>query len=435
MNDDNIILSEQTKGVIMKKNTFVLAMLSVVSLPVAYANDLACQTSYGFRVDVDGNVGETVCSTSARDLEKVLRNFHLSNQNYTDTSAAMGYGRVNDVTLNAQYLANGNDLIVSIPELDMENLTFSGANRDQAENVFEDWLKNSGVIGKIMNYQAKHSPTSAITGAGGVIPMLASSDFNQEINVLSNISAPDNSKKNNDASVAPSNDINFIGTGMNINSYSVKGSNERVNAYTLPLSYAFQAGNQPNSQFTLSLPVTMYSVGKAKGYHVGVGASYRFPITDKWSLTPGVRYAVTGSVDRATIAGVTSGTLTSTYRIPLKKFDVNIGNMVGYYRTSKFKAGEYSFNPDIRQTMLRNGVMLSQPITVKNHKLAIEYSLIDTRYVGGDKPFMRDMQELGITLGTHRDHENKKLSFMRVGLGYMHAKDTNGFNLNFGYWF
>lgn len=428
----------------MKYTASILTMSAALTAPSVYANDLACGTSYGFRVDVVASTGQTVCSNSARDVEKSLKNFRLSNQAYTETSAANGYGRINDVSLNAQYAENSNDLVIAIPELNIANMVFTGANRDQSEKAFEKWLKKSGVMGQIMNYQAKNSPSSPITGTSGIIPTMASTDFNQEVNVLSNIATPSSiattSNAQNDTEsetqIEETSSVNhFIGTGVNINSYSIKGKDERVNAYTLPLSYSFYAGGKPNSQITLSLPVTMYSVGKAKGYHLGLGAAYRLPITDKWSLTPGVRYAVTGSMDRATIAGVTSGTLTSTYRIPLKNFDVNIGNMVGYYRTSKFKAGDYSFNPNIRQTMLRNGVMLSQPITVKDHKLAIEYSLIDTRYVGGNKPFMRNMQEVGVTLGTHRDHQNKKLSFLRAGVGYMYAKDSNGFNFNFGYWF
>lgn len=437
----------------MKYTAPLLTILAAFTAQTAHANDLSCGTSYGFRVDVAGSAGETMCTSSVRDLEKMLKNFRLSNPNYTDVSEAVGYGRINDLKLSARYNANRSDLIIDIPELGIENQTFTGENRNQSEDEFKSWLKKSGVVGDIMNYQAKHTPNSPITGASGIIPSMASTDFNQEINTVSNIAtsfssqnidvpSDNNSGSNNqtnstanNTTASNSNSQHFIGAGVNVSSYTIKGSDERVHAYTLPLSYSFNTGKNERSQFTLSLPVTMYSVGKAKGYHVGLGAGYRFPITEKWSLAPAVRYAVTGSADRATIAGVSSGTLTSTYHIPLKKFDLNIGNMVGYYRTNKFKAGEYSFNPNIRQTILRNGVMLSQPLTVKNHKLAIEYSLVDTRYVGGNRPFMRNMQEIGITLGTHRDHENKKLSFMRAGVGYMRAKDTKGFNVNFGYWF
>lgn len=427
----------------MKYKLSALMLVTIASsfATTLYANDLNCNSSYGFRVDIDGTQGETICSSSARDLEDILKDFSLSNQNYTDTSAAFGVGRVNDVGLIASYAANSTELVISIPDLDIYNQVFAGRTRKESEDQLEDWLKNSGVIAKVMNYQAKHSATSPITGVGGIMPSLASTDFNQSIDAISNI-APlkDNTSYSNTTNNTNNNQQhntinNTLAVGVNVGSYSVKGSDDRVNTYTVPLSYSFKNKQDENKQLTLSLPVTMYSIGKAKGYHVGLGAAYRFPISEQWALTPSVRYALTGSIDRATVASVISGSVTSTYQIPMQKFDINIANMVGYYRTGKFKAGEYSFNPNIKQTMLRNGVMFSQPISVKNHPLAIEYSLIDTRYVGGDKPFMSDMQEIGITIGTHRSHHNKKLSFLRAGIGYMYAKESNGVNFNFGYWF
>lgn len=426
-----------------KLSLVVLASLASCAMTNVYANDLSCNSSYGFRVDIDGVQGQTICSASAKDLEDILKDFSLSNQNYTDTSAASGVGRVNDVPLFASYAANSTDLVISIPDLDIHNQVFSGATRKQAEDKLEDWLKNSGVIGKIMQQQAKTSATSAITGVGGIIPSLASTDFNHSLDTLSNISSSTaNTNTSTDSEttstpvtnpVATSN--NTLNVAVNVGSYSVKGSNDRVNTYTLPLSYTFKNSENEQKQLTLSLPVTMYSIGKAKGYHLGLGAAYRFPITEQWSLTPGFRYALTGSIDRATVASIMSGSLTSTYQIPMQKFDVNIANMVGYYRTGKFKAGEYSFNPNIQQTMLRNGVMLSQPISIKNHPLAIEYSLIDTRYVGGLKPFISNTQEFGVTIGTHRSHQNKKLSFLRAGVGYLYAPESKGVNFHFGYWF
>lgn len=262
------------------------------------------------------------------------------------------------------------------------------------------------------------------------MPTLASTDYETGMQGSSNI----NSNTNIVTSTG-----NVLGIGASFSSYSVDGSADNVESATLPLSYTNQLDNKPNHQIIFSLPISMYQVGKAKGYHVGFGVAYRFPINEHWSLTPGVRYALTGSVDRATLSSVTSGTLMSTYTMPVfkDKLDLTIGNMIGYYRTGKFKAGEYSFDPKIKQTMLRNGVMLSQPIMLRGKKLAIEYSAIDTRYVGSDKPFMRDMQEYGVTLGFHRDaiSENSKLSALRAGVTYTSAKGANGFGLSFGYWF
>lgn len=418
-----------------KLSALLFTIVASFGVTTLYASDLNCNRSYGFRVDINGVQGETVCSSSVRDLEDILKDFNVSNQNYTDTSEAFAVGRVNDVKLIASYAQNSTDLIISMPEIGINNQVFSGSTRDESEDKLEDWLKNSGVIGQIMNYQAKYSATSPITGVGGIMPSLASADFSQGIEALSNISSKHYSS-NSTINHQNQNIINnTLGVAVNVGSYSVKGSDDRVNTYSLPLSYSFKNKTDENKQLTFSLPITMYSIGKAKGYHIGLGTAYRFPVSERWSLTPSMRYSLTASLDRATLASVMNGSLTSTYQIPMQKFDVNIANMVGYYRTGKFKAGEYSFNPNVKQTILRNGVMLSQPMTIKNHPLAIEYSLIDTRYIGGDKPFMSDMQELGMTIGTHRNHKNKKLSFLRAGLSYMYSKESKGVSFNFGYWF
>jgi hypothetical protein len=66
--------------------------------------------------------------------------------------------------------------------------------------------------------------------------------------------------------------------------------------------------------------------------------------------------------------------------------------------------------------------------------MTIEYSLIDTRYVGGDKPFLDVFQEFGITLGTNKSAYDAR-SFLRGGLTYMHASGASGFTANIGYWF
>ncbi|MDK4537357.1 hypothetical protein QG142_10225, partial [Kingella kingae] len=69
----------------------------------AHANTLACSNSYGFRVDVSGNTGATVCSNTSSDLIDLVKDFSLSNSGYTQSSAAFAVGRINDVDFTASY--------------------------------------------------------------------------------------------------------------------------------------------------------------------------------------------------------------------------------------------------------------------------------------------------------------------------------------------
>ncbi|ULJ63776.1 hypothetical protein [Wielerella bovis] len=408
----------------------VCAMAMLACAGNAYA-EVACSHSYGIQTSVNGVAGQTYCSSNANDFIDYVKNLKNTHEDYTTTSAANVVGRFNDVDITLSYDANSNKLTFNAPEIGVEGKTFEGATRSKSQDEFEDWLKKSGVIGEILRYQAKNSATSAITGAGGLIPTLSETDYNTGMSDTSNIS--------NATNTITTNSGNVLGIGASFGSYSIDGSADKVETMTLPLSYTNKLDRNPNHQMIFTLPVSMYKVGKSKGYHVGLGMAYRYPVTERWTLTPGVRYSITGSADRATVASVMSGTLMSTYTLPVvnDKLDLTIGNMVGYYKTGKFKAGDYSFDPNIKQTMLRNGLMLSQPIMVKGKKLAIEYSAIDTRYIGSEKPFMKNMQEYGVTLGFHRDAvaENSKLSALRAGITYTNAKGANGVGFNFGYWF
>jgi hypothetical protein len=122
------------------------------------------------------------------------------------------------------------------------------------------------------------------------------------------------------------------------------------------------------------------------------------------------------------------------YIFSLPDYDIAIGNMLAYNQTAKFSAGSYSFDPHIKNLAMRSGVLLSQPVTFKGKKLSLEYSLIDTRYLSGDRPYSKNSQEIGITVGTNKN-AFYETSYIRAGLSFMTAKGSHGFTVNIGYWF
>ncbi|WP_342120833.1 hypothetical protein [Pseudoduganella sp. OTU4001] len=348
----------------------------------------------------------------------------LSNPGYTDNSAAVVAARISDVSINLRYNANTTTLFYSFPELGMSG-SFTGSNRDQSEEMLVDYLKKTDIIGRIMNYQAKHSPTSPLTGQGGAILTMAGTDFSQSFEPASQIATPGSTAEDRTGN------NNLIGAGLSYGSYNINGSGDRIKPISLPLSYTIRNDIDPRRQLVFSMPLSVVKIGDGDVYQVGMGLSYRFPVSDRWTLGPGVRYTVVGSKDRATVSTIMSANLMSTYVIPAGSYTVAIGNMVGLYRSGKISSGDYSFDPDISATLLRNGLMLSMPAGAG---MAAEVSLIDTRYAGGDKPYVRDTQELGFTLGTNRSARSAR-SFVRGGVSYVHGKDSKGFTVNLGYWF
>ena len=407
---------------ILKKKTILLAVASLASLP-AFSQQLDCEKSYGFRADVNGTKGQTLCASNVDAFIDSAKNFTMSNVKYTQTSAAMGQGRFNDLNVALSYAAGSNTLNYSFPELGMSG-SFTGRNRDESEEQFVDFLKKTDILGKVLHYQAQHSASSALTGAGGLIPMLGSTDFATGFDTASKVIASGGQSGNVN---------NLIGIGLGYSSYNVSGGGEKVTTTSLPLSYTFRSSDDARRQVVLSMPIMQARTGDANAYNFGLGLAVRLPVTDHWTLTPGVRYSAVASVDRATVSTVASGSLMSTYVIPMGAVDLAVGNMIALYKTGKFRSGDYSFDPDIQLKMTRNGLMLSTPVAALGSSMAAEFSLIDTRYLG-EKPFVSNSQEIGATIGTNRNAANAH-SFVRAGLSYVRSNVTKGFTVNFGYWF
>jgi len=384
-----------------------------------------CDSSYAFRADVGTTLGQQLCASKSQVFIDAVKNFSLSNSGYTQTSAANVQARFNDVGVFLGYARNSNQLTYNFPELQMAG-SFNGVNRDDSEQQFIDFVKKSDLIGKIMNYQAKHSATSALTGMGGAIPMAGAADFAASFDPMSQIvTGPGGTDSGSN---------NLIGIGFGYSSFNIDGSADRVRTMTLPLSYTIRNDIDPRRQLVFAMPLALVKVGDANTYQGGLGVSYRYPITDHWTLTPGAKYSVVASKDRATVSTVESASLMSTYVFTLGGNQaIAVGNMLGYYKTGKFSSRDYSFDPDVALTMARNGVMYSMPTAMMGGKMAAEFSLIDTRYLG-DKPFVDNTQEIGVTVGTNRNAANAR-SFLRGGLSYVRGKATRGVTVNIGYWF
>ncbi|PIL42787.1 hypothetical protein CR105_22715 [Massilia eurypsychrophila] len=384
------------------------------------AAPLDCQRSFAFRADTDGVAGKTVCSAKADAFIDALDNFNASNAAYTPVSSALVQARFSDVGMVLSYDANSTRLNYNFIELG-DSGSFTGASRAESQDQFEDFVKKSNILARIMQYQAQHSATSPITGIGGVITMAGAQDFGSSFDTMSKIASGQGASNN------------LVGVGLNYGSYSVSGSDERIKTTSVPLSYTVRNDIDPRRQLVLSVPITLVSIGGAQSVHGSAGVAYRLPLSDNWTLTPGARYAIIASKDRATLSSVMSASLTSTYAMPTNGYTLGIGNMIGYYKTGKFSSGDYSIAPDIALTMMRNGIMASMPTTMFGPKMAAEISLIDMRYLG-DKPFVDSTQEIGFTIGTNRNAANAR-SFVRGGLSYLRGRNTRGLSVNFGYWF
>ena len=395
--------------------------------------------NFGLSLGISGSCAGFLGTTTAQEFFDRLSTTGIqsfSTVSYTGTQQATIYGRFNSLGMTLSFpnavgstAGSPNTLILDIPGLGI-NQTFTGSSRDASKLLLEDYIKKQGnILGRMLQYQAANAPSSPISGPGGLIPGVVASDFNSNFtDSATNIAAPANQAV---AAVSGGTTPNLIGMALQYSAVDVLDS--KIKVTTLPLSYTIRNDIDPRRQLTFSLPITQMDTNGAKSYRGGLGISYRVPLSDNWTLTPAGRYSIVGSVDMASVSSLYTASLTSTYIWNLDGFDVAMGNMLSYNKTGQFSAGDYSIDPGITNTVMRNGLMLSQPVVWDGTKLSLEYSLIDTRYTGSEI-YVSNTQEIGFTIGTNKNAFSAR-SYLRGGVSLIRGKDTKGFVANIGYWF
>lgn len=401
----------------------VIAAALVAACP-AIAADL-------FTVDItSGGQSAHLGFSSAEDALNSVETANLARQiTYTGTEAANVFINFRGLGMTLSYPAGNAQLAFIVPSLGI-NQTFTGSGatvpqaRDNAQDQLVEFLKSGNLLGRIMRELARVSPVDPIAGnPNSLQSRMVTQDFDSGFSSVASNMAP--------APQPGARTPNLIGIGLQYGGYKQDGL--RSNAVTLPLSYTIRSSSDPGHQLNLRLPLTVVETEGATAYHAGLGLTYRLPLTRGWALAPGFNYAVTGSEDLGSVAQIASGSLTSSYELPLGATVLAMGNMIGYYKTLKFSAGDYSFDPEIRNTVFRNGLMWSVPHSWLGGRYAMEYSYINTQFTGTEL-YTNAYNEFGLTLGTARGVESV-LSFLRAGVTYLYSSKSKGLGVNFGYWF
>lgn len=377
---------------------------------------------------ITGGVGASPLGFSTVDdlfKQAQLSGLTQVNANYTDTSESVIRFGYRGLPLVLTTALNSTAVTLLIPGLNTTVVFNAKATRNGNVDDLKDYLKSSGgdILNRLQQLLAKTSPIDPIAGnPSSMQSRMVADDFDRNFTQFaSNIKAEGGEPVNN-----------LIGIGASFGSFTQAGLTSSV--VTLPLSYTFRPDLDPRRQLTIYAPITVTEVAGAKSYGVNLGVSYRIPVNDSWALTPAVGYGISGSVDLGSAAAIVAASLTSQYTMRMDGYDLAIGNMVGVYQSQKFTVGDYSFDPQINNTVFRNGVMASFPTTVLGRKMAFEVSFVNTLYTGTEL-YSNQSNEIGVTLGTNKGASSAR-SYFRAGLTYLQGeKDIQGFRLNLGYWF
>ena len=424
----------------MKRKATLVCVFLVLGFP-----PIATVAKPLFTIDI--TVDERQRSFSFNDVKEVFEQIEESQlrmafSNYTDMSRASAMVDFRGLEMNFGFPGADSKLVFEIPSLDIRE-EFTGATRDASVDQLEDFLKSEGgaILNRIQAASIAASPVDPIAGnPGSLMGTMVSGQFDagfssQVTNLrrTTGAPAPDGAPDPAAAAEAGSPD-NLISVSPRFGRYTA--GDHTSNVVTLPLGYSFRLreGGKGLRTIDVSLPLTYAEIEGGKSAAASFGAGLTWGLTDRWSLSPAIEAGVAGSVDLGAGGGIGSASLTSAYTIPFERYSLNVGNMVGYYKTLDIKVGRYRFDPGISNTVLSNGLMLSVPGTMWGRKLATELWITDTRFFG-DELYSEYNDEFGISLGTVKTEGFSIENYLRAGVSYMTGDNVKGWRFNLGYSF
>ncbi|MBF0118966.1 MAG: hypothetical protein HQK79_09030 [Desulfobacterales bacterium] len=441
----------------MRKSVLFITLLVFLSFNNVFAESIFDAT---IKIVSGPGTGDSYSKSfsSAEDCIDSVKGSNIKTYlpNYTDKSGVEGTFNYRGLPMYAKYVSNSTTLAVDIPAIGFSQ-QFTGNTRDESNDQFSDFLKKNGTdyISKINEYFAQNTAVDPITGnpsslAGQMVSNSFSRGFTEKASL---IQKPGEQIEEGDNG-------NLMGIAPSVGSFKYSDKYD-LNSYSLPLSYTFRSNADARKQLTLSMPIQMLTVEDSKSYNLGFGAAYSIPVTGQlsnhqWILTPSLDYGLVGSVDLGSVGQIVQGALTSLYATWIDKYTISMGNMVGYYKSLKFKLGDYEIDPKVSNTVFRNAIMVAIPTDALLRRTMLELFIIDTR-ISGSSQKISGYDEIGFAFGLVKprkltvsqkasdlgsmkkdDTLSKAKNFLtsyKLGLTYLTSNDGKGVTVNFGYIF
>ena len=318
------------------------------------------------------------------------------------------------------YDRDSTTLVFTVPSLGI-NESFSGGTRDISNDLFEDYIKQNG--DDILRELLRVSAVDPLAGnPASVQSQMAAGDFAAGVDPVYDTLKPGSS----------------FGLGARFGSYSTGQFTQNV--FTLPISYTYTFSNY--DKLIVRLPITYMDVEGAAAYRGNLGLAYKKNLFRRWALTPALGYGIAGSTDLGSLGHILSGSLTSDLMLyDSGRYQLSMGNMAGYYLTLPVRLGDYSVDYDLKNTILRNGLLFSMPLpgNLWGRDFSVDLYVTDTRFYG-DALYSDNYQEIGLSLGPRRSADKLAPNFSShpIGLGIKYVRgegDIDGFEMNFGYRF
>jgi hypothetical protein len=351
----------------------------VAAACAAFTAVSVCFGTQPFEIDVSN--GLSVQGTSIVDL---VQNLIKAQDQFASLSSSPTFGATatflgvpNALSFNYTSAGPGGVQVqFNIPSINYTK-TFTGPDRNNVETQLKDFIEKDGssILAQFLKSIAKESPNAVTDGNpnAATATMASNTFFSQGFTSTSELAPGTNEERPN---------LSGFGLGFNggqFNAGGMKGNN-------LDIAVPFKIKFTDRLSLAGNIPINYLTLEGAKVYGIGLnlGLPYRVLIMDRsspwnWRVTPSVGTDVRGSEDLASGAALWDAGLTSSvdYRVN-SKLIVCMINQLTHYSSFRVTYGSYSFDPDIRQEILKDGVRCVTPLTPR---LIGDVFVIDTRFL------------------------------------------------------
>lgn len=321
--------------------------------------------------------------------------------------------------------SNTTDLCVSIPALHFQQVfsgtTASGSpSRDRAMAAFIDWLKSDNNAGEVFAQLAAQSPIDPV--AGNQTSLINSAvDSTGDETMFTSV---DNEAGGNEST------DNYWGTSLDYTSYDTP--NGTVKRVRIPITYTVKLDNAPGQEVIIQAPVSRTEINSGTAYTVPLTMIYRYPINDHWVILPSLTWGVTYSDDLGGGGTVAGATISSSYTWHMGSQSLTMGNMVGHLKTLSTTVGDFTIDPNIHETVYKNGFLWSVP-NILFGKYLMEFFWVNTQMKGSDL-YIDNYDIVGFTIGKDRSEVGRKNRWAYGAKWFLSPKDSN-VSFNVSYWF
>ena len=310
--------------------------------------------------------------------------------------------------------------------------SFTGASRADVETQIQDYLKREGLsdLARFLKAISEQSAHGTMVGnPNSTTALIANYSFTEYgMAMTETAEEKEDPKEATGAGIAMVGDVGFIkAQGIEANSYSftpfvpMKLSSRVRLDVGVPLNYTEVGGAQVfRGGIQLALPILI------------VKRNYKEGRPWLWQVTPHGGTQIAGSFDLIAGGVINSGGVTSLIAYDFGKFEISMGNHVSFHESLEVSIGDYSFDPQVSNQIVKNGIKVGVPFAKRWYA---EAYAIDTELLGSGN-FLSRYTTLGGGVGYKflgkTDSVKKKKGYAMIGAYSNFGTDWTSANVQFG---